>query len=157
MIKGVHVTFYTPEADALRSFFTDTLKFPSVDAGRGWLIFALPPADLGVHPIQRGDERKGEMGHEMSFYCDDIHQTISELEARGVRFTSEVVDEGWGLSTTFAITGGGDVQLYQPRYAKPVWVEQSANKKTAAKKTAAKKAVSKTSAGKKKATKGRRR
>jgi catechol 2,3-dioxygenase-like lactoylglutathione lyase family enzyme len=148
MIKGVHITFYTPEADALRTFFADTLKFPCVDAGHGWLIFALPPADLGCHPTDPGDGRKGEIGHEMSFYCDDIHQTISELTARGIRFTSEVVDEGWGLSTTFTMTGGGDIQLYQPRYAKPTWVEQSANRKTAAKK-----AVSKKKAVKKKATK----
>lgn len=152
MIKGAHITFYTPQADALRTFFTDTLKFPSVDAGGGWLIFALPPADLGCHPIEPG----GEIRHELSFYCDDIHQTISELEARGIKFTSEVVDEGWGLSATFAMTGGGDVQLYQPRYAKPIWAGQSANKKTAAKKAVSKrKAVSKKSAGKKKATKSR--
>jgi catechol 2,3-dioxygenase-like lactoylglutathione lyase family enzyme len=151
MIKGVHITFYTPEADALRSFFADKLKFPCVDAGGGWLIFALPPADLGCHPTGPGYGLKGEIGHEMSFYCDDIHQTISELKARGIRFTSGVVDEGWGLSATFAMTGGGDMQLYQPRYTKPAWVEQSANKKTAVKK----KTVSKKSAKKKPATKSR--
>jgi hypothetical protein len=150
MIKGVHITFYTPQAEALRTFFADILKFPSVDAGGGWMIFALPPSDLGCHPTEPGDERNGEIGHEMSFYCDDIHQTISELKARGIRFTSEVVDEGWGLSTTFAMSGGGDIQLYQPRYAKPTWVDQTANKKTAAKR-----AVSKKSAGKKKTTKSR--
>jgi hypothetical protein len=154
MIKGMHITYFTPQADELRAFFADTLKFPSVDAGHGWLIFALPPADLGVHPVEPGGELKAAIGHEiaheMSFYCDDIHQTISELKARGVKFTSEVVDEGWGLSTTFAMTGGKDMQLYQPRYAKPTWVEQGANKKTA------KKAVSKKkSAGKKKTTKKR--
>jgi hypothetical protein len=140
MIKGVHITFFTPQAEALRTFFAEVLKFPSVDVGGGWMIFALPPADLGCHPTDPGDERRGEIGHEMSFYCDDIHKTISELEARGIKFTSEVVDEGWGLSTTFAMTGGGDIQLYQPRYAKPAWVEPSAKKKTA---------VSKKSAGKK--------
>jgi hypothetical protein len=148
MIKGVHITFYTPQADRLRKFFADVLKFPSVDAGGGWKIFALPPADLGCHPVEPGDERKGEVAHEMSFYCDDIHKTISELEARGVKFTSAVVDEGWGLSTTFAMTGGGDIQLYQPRYPKPKWVEPTAKKKSVAKK-----AVSKKSAGKKTAKK----
>lgn len=139
MIKGVHITFYTPEAEALRTFFTETLKFPSVDAGGGWMIFALPPADLGCHPIAEGDEVR----HEMSFYCDDIHKTISELQGRGIRFTSEVVDEGWGLSTSFATTGGGEIQLYQPRYAKPVWVEQGAARKATSKKSAAKKKTAK--------------
>jgi catechol 2,3-dioxygenase-like lactoylglutathione lyase family enzyme len=139
MIKGVHITFYTPEAEALRTFFTKTLKLPSVDAGGGWMIFALPPADLGCHPIAEGDEIR----HELSFYCDDIRQTITELQGRGIRFTSEVVDEGWGLSTSFAMTGGGEIQLYQPRYAKPVWKEQGAKRKTVEKKAAGKKVAAK--------------
>lgn len=85
------------------------------------MIFALPPADVGCHPTPPGYD-KGPIGHEMSFYCDDIHQTVSELKARGIKFTSDVVDEGWGLSTTFVMTGGGEVQLYQARYPKPTWV-----------------------------------
>jgi len=103
------------------------------------MIFALPPADLGCHPT----DPNGEIRHEMSFYCDDINKTIAELKALGIRFTSEVVDEGWGLSTTFAMTGGGEIQLYQPWYPKPTWVEPSAKKKTAAKKAARKKSASK--------------
>ena len=119
MIKGAHITFYTPQAEALRTFFAEVLKFPSVDAGGGWMIFALPPADLGVHPT----DPNGEIRHEMSFYCDDINKTVSELKALGIKFTSEVVDEGWGLSTTFEMNGGGEIQLYQPRYPKPRWTD----------------------------------
>ena len=109
------------------------------------MIFALPPADLGCHPIAEGDEIR----HELSFYCDDIRQTIAELQGRGIRFTSEVVDEGWGLSTSFAMTGGGEIQLYQPRYAKPVWKEQGARRKTVGKKAAGKKVAAKKVAVKK--------
>jgi catechol 2,3-dioxygenase-like lactoylglutathione lyase family enzyme len=148
MIKGVHITFFTPKADALRKFFSDTLKFPCVDAGHGWLIFALPPADFGCHPAEPGEEA----GPEMSFYCDDIHQTVSELKAGGIKFTSEVVDEGWGLSTTFAIPGG-ELQLYQPRYDKPKWVEPSGQKKAAGKKAGPKKSAGKKAVSRKSATK----
>jgi catechol 2,3-dioxygenase-like lactoylglutathione lyase family enzyme len=133
MIKGAHVTFFTPNPDAVRTFFADILKYPSVDAGGGWLIFALPPTDFGVHPVDPTDPHKNEIKAEMSFYCEDIHETVSELKERGIKFTAEIVDEGWGLTTAFAMPGGGDIVLYQPRYPKPSWVEKKP-KKAAAKK-----------------------
>lgn len=117
MIQGLHVTIFTPEAQSLRAFLRDRLGIKSSDAGGGWLIFDVPEAEIGVHedsPAEGG----GAARQEISFYCDDIHQTISELRERGVEFTSEVVDQGWALSVQFLMPGGMDVMLYQPRYGK---------------------------------------
>ncbi len=120
MIKGVHTMFYSSEPVALRAFLRDQLGFEKVtDVGGGWLIFDLPEADMGVHPADpSGDHGQPAGAHDISFYCDDIHATKAELEARGVAFTRGVVDEGFGLTARFAMPGGVDVQLYQPSYAK---------------------------------------
>ena len=117
MIRGVHTMFYTSEPEALRAFFRDKLGFPHTDVGEGWLIFDLPEADLGCHPA---DPKEGAPSGtpNISFYCDDIEKTVAELRERGVTFTSDISDQGWGRVTTFTMPGDVKVQLYQPRYDK---------------------------------------
>ncbi len=115
MIRGMHAMFYSADADQLRAFLRDKLGMPGVDVGDGWLIFDPPEADLGVHPTE-GQPVSGTA--EVSFYCDDIHQTVNDLSARGVEFTQEVEDRGYGLVTFFRVPGGFQVQLYQPKYQK---------------------------------------
>ena len=117
MIKGVHTMFYSAEADALRAFVRDKLRFPYTDVGDGWLIFDLPEAEMGCHPADLA-EGAASGTHDISFYCDDIHKTVAELKARGVEFTDEVADHGYGLVTHFKMPGNCEVQLYQPRYRK---------------------------------------
>ena len=116
MIRGMHAMFYSSEAEALRTFFRDKLGLPGVDVGDGWLIFNVREADLGVHPAEDGDVQSGTAN--ISFYCDDIAQTVSELRARGVEFVHDVEDHGYGLVTFFKAPGNFNVQLYQPRYGK---------------------------------------
>ena len=110
MITGAHVILFTPEADALRSVFRDTLGWKYVDAGDGWLIFALPPAEVAAHPTD------GETGHELYFTCDDIDATIGELRGQGIQIRGEPDDRGWGIATTMVLPGGVEVTLYQPRH-----------------------------------------
>ena len=117
MIKGVHTMFYTSDAAATRAFLRDKLAFPSTDVGDGWLIFEMPEADMGCHPTEEsGGAPAGK--HDISFYCDDIEKTVAELKARGVEFTKDITDQGFGLVTRFKMPGGVEVQLYQPRYTK---------------------------------------
>lgn len=116
MIRGIHGLFYSSDAEATRAFFRDQVKLPGSDIGQGWWIFDLPEGDLGVHPV--GEE--GDAGtHDVSFYCDEIHRTVADLESRGVQFTAPVADHGYGLVTYFEAPGGVRVQLYEPRYVKP--------------------------------------
>ena len=117
MITGVHTMFYSSKPEELRAFIRDKLGFPSSDVGEGWLIFDVPEADLGCHPA---DAQEGAPSgtHNISFYCDDIGRTVGELKARGVQFTDEIADQGYGLVTHFMMPGEIEVQLYQPRYTK---------------------------------------
>ena len=108
-ITGVHTIFHTSEPEALRAAFRDVFHFDHVDAHDGWLIFALPAAELGVHP---GDAPH----HEVSFMCDDLAATKSELEARGIRFDGEPAERGFGLAATMVLPGDVQVVLYQPRH-----------------------------------------
>jgi len=117
MIRGVHTMFYTSEPDALREFIRDKLGFPATDVGEGWLIFDLPEADMGCHPSEDTDGHTSGT-HNISFYCDDIEQTVAELKSRGVEFVDDVTDQGYGLVTHFKMPGGFPMQLYQPRYTK---------------------------------------
>jgi catechol 2,3-dioxygenase-like lactoylglutathione lyase family enzyme len=117
MIRGMHAMYYSSEAQALRVFLRDKLGLPCTDVGDGWLIFDAPEADLGVHPTE-GDKPPPSGTADVSFYCDDITQTVAELMARGVEFTQAVEDHGYGLVTYFKVPGGFKVQLYQPRYSK---------------------------------------
>ena len=116
MIRGMHAMFYCSQAEALRAFLRDKLDLKGTDVGGGWLIFDAPEADLGVHPNEGGEPRSGTA--ENSFYCDDLARTVAELRSRGVEFTQDVEDHGYGLVTYFKVPGNFKVQLYQPRYAK---------------------------------------
>jgi predicted enzyme related to lactoylglutathione lyase len=109
--------FYSSQPEELRAFIRDKLGFPFTDVGEGWLIFNVPEADMGCHPA---DPVEGAQPgtHDISFYCDDVHQTVAELKRRGVEFTSGIEDHGYGLVTHFKMPGGVEVQLYQPRYSK---------------------------------------
>jgi catechol 2,3-dioxygenase-like lactoylglutathione lyase family enzyme len=107
--------FYSSDAQKTREFLRDVLRFPASDVGDGWLIFDLPEADMGVHPSDHGAVAGM---HDISFYCDDIHSTVEELRQRGVQFTRDVEDQGFGLVTQFEMPGDIKVQLYQPRYTK---------------------------------------
>ena len=120
MIKGVHTMFFSSEPEALREFLRDKLGFDSVtDVGGGWLIFDLPEADMGVHPADPSGSHGQPAGtHDISFYCDDIQATVTDLKQRGVEFEEEVIDAGFGFTTRFAMPGGVSVQLYQPHYRK---------------------------------------
>jgi hypothetical protein len=116
MIRGMHAMFYSSQAEALRSFLRDKLGLSGTDVGGGWLIFDAPEADLGVHPTEGNGPTSGTA--DISFYCDNIAQTVSELRSRGVEFTQDVEDHGYGLVTYFKVPGDFKVQLYQPKYAK---------------------------------------
>jgi catechol 2,3-dioxygenase-like lactoylglutathione lyase family enzyme len=117
MIKGVHTMFYTSEPEALRAFIRDKLRFPCTDVGEGWLIFGLPAAEMGCHPAGEPPEGAPSGTHNVSFYCDDIHKTVTELKGRGVEFIDAIADHGYGLVTHFKMPGNVEVQLYQPRYS----------------------------------------
>jgi predicted enzyme related to lactoylglutathione lyase len=110
MISGVHALLYSADADALRAFLRDVLEWRSVDAGRGWLIFAMPPAELAAHPAE------GEFRCELYLMCDDVEATMAALRAKGVEFARPVSDQGWGLVTAIKLPGGGELGLYQPRH-----------------------------------------
>lgn len=116
MIRGMHAMFYSSQASELRAFLRDKLGLSGTDVGGGWLIFDAPEADLGVHPTEGAEAPSGTA--EVSFYCDDIGATVRELKARGVEFTQEPEDHGYGLVTYFKVPGGFRVQLYQPKYTK---------------------------------------
>jgi catechol 2,3-dioxygenase-like lactoylglutathione lyase family enzyme len=107
---GSHVIVYSRDAEADRAFFADVLGQPHVDAGGGWLIFKVPPAELAVHPSD------GPSGHELYFMCDDLEATVSDLRAKGVEFTREVTEERWGRLTRFRLPGGGEVGMYEPKH-----------------------------------------
>ena len=116
MIRGMHAMFYSSQADDLRAFIRDKLGLSATDVGGGWLIFDAPEADLGVHPAEGSSAASGTA--DISFYCDDIESTMRELRTRGVEFTQEAEDHGFGWVTFFNVPGGFKVQLYQPKYQK---------------------------------------
>lgn len=114
MITGAHAVLFTTDADADRGFLRDVLEFPSVDAGGGWLIFGLPPAELAAHPADENGR------HELYLMCDDINATVAELSARGADIPGPVTDEGFGLVTAIRLPGGGELGLYQPQHPSPL-------------------------------------
>ena len=109
MLSGVHAIIYSKQAARLRSFLHESLKMPSVDAGGGWLIFALPPAELGIHPAE-------DSYHELYLMCDDIHATTEELKTKGVQLAAPVADQGWGLLARLKLPSGDEIGLYQPKH-----------------------------------------
>lgn len=114
MITSTHAIIYASDAGRARAFFADVLGLDNVDAHDGWLIFKLPPAELGIHPESGPAAMEGH--HELYLMCDDIEQTRAELIEKGVEFTSPVTDAGFGLLTTVRIPGGGEIGLYEPRH-----------------------------------------
>lgn len=108
-VIGAHMLVYSPEADSLRETLGRVLGTRSVDAGGGWLIFGLPPAEIAVHPAD-------EPSHEITLMCDDLNATMSELSVHGVEFTDPPRDEGWGLVVTMKLAGGVEMLLYEPRH-----------------------------------------
>jgi catechol 2,3-dioxygenase-like lactoylglutathione lyase family enzyme len=109
MISGAHVIVYSRNVEADRAFFRDVLGFPFVDAGRGWLVFALPPAEAAFHPSE------GNGGHELYFMCDDLKAEMASFAKKNVQF-SDVEDARWGSITRLRLPGGGQVGLYQPKH-----------------------------------------
>jgi catechol 2,3-dioxygenase-like lactoylglutathione lyase family enzyme len=114
VINGVHVIVFSPEADKVRAFLGDVLGLPSVDAGGGWPIFALPPAELAVHPAD------GHSYHELYLMCDDIHATLTELRTKGVGVARQVSDQGWGLLAAIRLPDDTELSIYQPRHPSPL-------------------------------------
>lgn len=110
MINGAHVIIYSRDPEADRAFLRDTLGCPHVDAGHGWLIFKLPPAELALHPTG------GEPAHELFLMCDDVEATVAEMSAQGVEFTIPITRERWGLRTALRLPGGGEIGLYEPSH-----------------------------------------
>ena len=104
---------FSPEAAKVRAFFKDVLELPSVDAGGGWLIFALPPAELAVHPAE------GDAHHELYLMCDDIQATLAELQGKGIEVAKDVTDQGWGLLAAIRLPDGSEFPIYEPRHPSP--------------------------------------
>ena len=113
-IVGAHMLLYTPEADALRAVLRDVLGWEYVEDTPGWLIFKLPPAELGVHPSE------GTTTHQICLMCDDLEQTIGELRAQGIEFRGEPDEESFGVTITMLLPGGVEVLLYEPHHASPL-------------------------------------
>ena len=112
MISGVHAILFSPAADAIRAFFRDTLGLPFADAGEGWLIFALPPAELAVHPAEASR-------HEIYLLCDNLDVTVATLEKKGVRLAQPITDQSWCRLTAIALPDGSELGLYQPTHPRP--------------------------------------
>lgn len=113
MINGAHIVIYTKDPEADRAFFRDVLKFSSVDAGQGWLIFAMPPAEAAFHDSEKNDQ------HELFLMCDDIAATLKDLKSKQVK-VSDVSEQRWGKLASFTLPGGGKIGVYEPRHPSPL-------------------------------------
>lgn len=129
MISGIHAIIYSKQAERLRAFLRDVMQFPSVDAGQGWLIFALPPAELAVHPAE-------DSYHELYLMCDDIQATTEQLKTKGVQLAIPIADQGWGLLTRLRLPSGDEIGLYQPKHSTAIGLAATKNRKTKAGKKA---------------------
>jgi hypothetical protein len=118
VITGFHTIVYSEDPSATRRFFAEVLRWPSLDAGGGWLIFKTPPSELGVHPTSedRAEAWSAVPYHQASLMCDDIEATVAELREQGVEVRPEVEDQGFGLVTSLRVPGAGWMLLYQPRH-----------------------------------------
>jgi len=114
VISGVHAIVFSRDAERTRAFFRDVLDLDAVDAGGGWLIFALPPAELAAHPTEKIPH------HELYLMCDDIQATMRDLRSKGVEVSDEISEERWGLTTTFKLPGAGNMRIYEPRHPRPL-------------------------------------
>jgi catechol 2,3-dioxygenase-like lactoylglutathione lyase family enzyme len=116
VITGTHAIVFAEDAHAARAFFDEVLGLRAVDAGGGWLIFALPPAELACHPTSPDDSGR----HELYLMCDDVEATVAELEAKGVEFVAPISDAGFGRMTRMRVPGAGELGLYQPTHPSPL-------------------------------------
>lgn len=129
MITGAHFVLYSSHPEADRGFFREVLGLRSVDVGEGWLIFALPPAELGVHPSAPGPKkRKIHAGQEMAkvdlyLMCNDLHKVIRSLQAKNVE-CAEIDEATWGLKTTISLPSGSRLGLYQPNHPTAIGTNQ---------------------------------
>jgi catechol 2,3-dioxygenase-like lactoylglutathione lyase family enzyme len=119
VIAGAHTLLYAEDAEAARAFLRDVLGLEHVDAGGGWLIFALPPGELGVHPGP-AQSTPGTGRSELYLMCHDVEQTVEQLRAKGVEFVGEISDESYGREIEFAVPGFGHMWLYEPKHASPL-------------------------------------
>jgi catechol 2,3-dioxygenase-like lactoylglutathione lyase family enzyme len=113
-VTAAHMLLYTPEADALRAVLRDALGWDFVEDTPGWLIFKLPPAEIGVHPSE------GATSHQICLMCDDLEATMAELRAKGIEFRGGPDEESFGITTTMLLPGGVELLLYQPTHASPL-------------------------------------
>jgi predicted enzyme related to lactoylglutathione lyase len=119
MIFGMHTILYSKSADAVRAFFRDVLKFPSVDAGHGWLIFATPPSELAVHPVE------GPGYAELYLMCKDLESAVAMLRKKGVEFPSPITEQRWGRLTHIRLPDGQTLGLYQPSHPTAIRVSST--------------------------------
>jgi catechol 2,3-dioxygenase-like lactoylglutathione lyase family enzyme len=132
MIFGVHTILYSKRAEAVRAFFRDVLGFPSVDAGGGWLVFAAPPGELSIHPVDTHIHRE-----QLYLMCTDVKAEVARLKAKGVEFSTPISDQEWGLVTQLKLPDGERLGLYQPKH--PMAIRMSAEQRAARKKARGKK------------------
>ena len=122
MINGAHIVLYTKDPEADRAFFRDVLQLPSVDAGHGWLIFALPPAEAAFHGLEKesldNNDAASNDRHELYFMCDDLAATLRDLKKKKVP-VSAVTEQRWGSLASLTLPGGGKVGVYQPKHPRP--------------------------------------
>jgi catechol 2,3-dioxygenase-like lactoylglutathione lyase family enzyme len=127
LINGAHIVIYTEDAEADRAFFRDVLKFPFVDAGHGWLIFAMPPLEAAFHESENNDSKNHDSKnhdsesndrHELYLMCDDIAATLNDLKSKNMK-VSDVSEQRWGKLATFTLPGGGKIGIYQPKHPTP--------------------------------------
>ncbi len=137
MVTGIHTLLYSRDPEATRNFFRNVLKLASVDGGGGWPIFALPPAELGIHPAD------GVTGSELYLMCDDVDRTLNEMQLAGAKMRHPISNRDWGRVTSLEIPGGVTLGLYQPKHptALAVAIEQAARYRSAPKRSTAKPAA----------------
>jgi len=117
MITATHAIIYANDPEAARAFFRDVLRLPNVDVHGGWLIFKLPPAELGIHPAGEVEGGLGGGGHQLWIMCDDLEGTVAELRGRGAVISDEVTEAGFGRFSEISVPGAGEIGLYEPRHA----------------------------------------
>jgi len=114
VITGTHLIIPADDPDQARAFLRDVLELSFVDAHDGWLIFSMPPAELGIHPSSQ--DAAADSTHEIYLMCDDINATVADLRAKGVEFATPIESQGFGLITRLKVPGAGELGLYEPRH-----------------------------------------
>jgi predicted enzyme related to lactoylglutathione lyase len=147
VITGLHAIIYTKQSERLREFFSDVLKFPSVNAGHGWLIFAAPPAELAMHPDETSH-------HELYLMCDDVHTAVAELKLSGVELATPIADQRWGMLTRLKLPSGDEIGLYQPKHLTAIGLSNSQTS-TARRKSTSRKSTTKAKSAPKRAARKR--